>query len=116
MSLHNDINSASTSAATAVCTHRVIHERDFLDRFTPKRNHLNLDASFDMGDGGCLFETSGKELAFVLAQNPRAVWTLVDSDEGEVLLTSGLHLVNRIGYVVTHELVEPRAAYTVILD
>lgn len=95
---------------------RTIPESEFFGRFTSRPNHLDKQASFDLGEGGCLFATSGKEMAFVLAQHPRCIWTLVDGDEGQVLLVSGLHIVNRIGYIVTAEPAEADTDYTVLLD
>jgi hypothetical protein len=64
-------------------------------------NHLNPPATWSVDEGpGCLFETVGPELDFVRQQDPRRVWTLVDSDERQHLL-SGIHFVNRIGYLVS---------------
>lgn len=47
------------------------------------------------------FETYGDDLAFVLAQDPRHVWTLVEGDDGNLYIVDGLHYVNRLNYVVT---------------
>lgn len=64
--------------------------------FSPITNHFDENAAYD----GCLFETYGQEVAFVAEQAPGTVWTLLDTDEG-LVLNSGFHLVNRIGYIVT---------------
>lgn len=96
--------------------HRILDEAEFFTRFTPKPNHLDKHATFDSGEGGCLFACTGKELKYVLAQKPRCIWTLVDGDEGQILLVSGLHIVNRIGYLVTGEPAEDHTDYTIILD
>jgi len=37
----------------------------------------------------------------VRREDPRKVWTLVDSDGGDIYLVSGLHFVNRIGYLLS---------------
>lgn len=67
-----------------------------------RTNHLHPAAGWDNGEGaGCLFETFGQELAFVRSQDPRAVWTLIDGDDGDQYLLSGFHLVNRIGYLIS---------------
>lgn len=66
------------------------------DTFQPITNHFDENAAYD----GCLFETYGQEVAFVAEQAPGTVWTLLDTDEG-LVLNSGFHLVNRIGYIVT---------------
>ena len=78
-----------------------ITEDEFDATYPLKTNHLRTDASWDHGDGGCLFETYGEELEFVRQQDPRAVWTLVDGDDGDQYLVSGCHFVNRIGYLVS---------------
>ncbi len=65
-----------------------------------------------------LFETYGDELEFIKRQDPRKVWTLVDGDDGELYIVSGLHLVNRIGYllstipVLNHLTVQVRVSMT----
>jgi len=78
-------------------------EDEFDDRYPLRTNHLNANASWTYGDGpGCLFETFGEEFAFVKQQDPRTVWTLVDGCENDdQYLISGLHFVNRIGYLVS---------------
>lgn len=64
-------------------------------------NHLNPHATWSTSEsGGCLFETFGPELAFVRGQDPRCVWTFVDGDDGQYVI-SGFHFVNRIGYLVS---------------
>lgn len=75
-------------------------EDEFLDRFRPVPNPLSDTAGFDFGEGGCLFEASGAELAFIRAQPPARVWTIVEGDDG-LEITDGMHVVNRLGYLVT---------------
>jgi hypothetical protein len=31
------------------------------------------------------------------------VWTLIDGDDGDLYVASGLHLVNRIGYLLSRD-------------
>lgn len=77
-------------------------EDEFDDQYPLVPNRLNPTASWAFGDGpGCLFETYGEEIAFVLSQNPRTIWTLVDGDDGNQYVLSGYHLVNRIGYLIS---------------
>ncbi len=74
---------------------------EFENLYKPIANHLDLNASFDSGDGdGTLFETYGEELAFVKSRPPNTIWTLLDSDCG-VIIVSGWRFVNRIGYFIT---------------
>jgi len=98
-----------------VWTFRTIDEDTFIERFGPRPNHLDTNASFDFGDGGCLFETYGDELAYIRTQDPRTVWTIIEGDEG-LAIESGLHFVNRLGFIVTANPVEDRVTYTVVLD
>ena len=50
------------------------------------------------------FETYGEELNYVLSianTEPARVWTLIDCDDGNLYISSGYHLVNRINYFIT---------------
>ena len=79
-------------------------EDEFDARFPLVRNHLNPNASWSYGAGdgeGCLFETYGEEFAFVKQQDLDCVWTLVDGDDGDMYVISGLHFVNRVGYFIS---------------
>lgn len=77
-------------------------EDEFDDRYPLVPNHINLSAGWAIGEaGGCLFETFGEEFAFVRRQDPRKVWTLVDGDGGDMYVISGLHFVNRVGYLLS---------------
>ena len=68
-------------------------------------NHINPTAGWAVGDGsrGCLFETYGDEFTYVRRFDPRRVWTLIDGDDGDLYVASGLHLVNRIGYLLSRD-------------
>jgi hypothetical protein len=96
-----------------------ITENDFYDKYKPVQNHLDKDA----GWGGELYETFGEELmyCFELAKKENRVWTVIECDDVEydpdydeddeyneedepkacMCITSGFHLVNRIGFMVT---------------
>ena len=74
---------------------RKIQERTFL-KFKPMKNHLAKNAGWN----GWLFETYGKEMAYVKSVAPEKVWTLLDVDGG-LYISSGYHFVNRVGYFVT---------------
>ena len=94
--------------------HKVIKEEKFYERFNMIKNHIDDNASFD----GCFFETYGKELEYVqkIAQEtPKKVWTIIECD-GRMYYNSGFHFVNRLGYFITEEEVEPDVEYTVELD
>lgn len=99
-----------------VWTFRTIDEDTFIRWFGPKPNHLDFTAGMDFGDGGCLFSAAHKDFKYVLAQNPKRIWTVIEGDAGSLAIASGLHIVNRLGYLVTAKPVEDRVTYTVTLD
>lgn len=83
----------------------------FYDKYTPIKNHIDDNASFD----GCMFETYGEELEHVFKHSKKGnkVWTIIEgdgeekNDDGEVsptmYIVSGFHIVNRIGFLITKE-------------
>jgi hypothetical protein len=59
---------------------------------------MDDNAGFD----GLLFETFGPEFDFVQSRSSECVWTLVESDNGDlILIVPGIHVVNRLGYLIT---------------
>jgi hypothetical protein len=73
-------------------------EEQFEEQHDMIQNHFNDNASYN----GELFETFGDEVLFVIekAKENRVV-TILDGDEGDIYYVSGMHFVNRIGYLVT---------------
>ena len=64
-------------------------------KYQPIPNHF---------DGSDKFETYGEELDYVLSianTEPNRVWTLIDGYDGNLYITNGYHLVNRINYFIT---------------
>jgi hypothetical protein len=91
-------------------------EEEFDSRFPLVSNHINPAATWAFADGpGCLFETSGPEFEFVRRYDPRKVWTLVDGDDGDMYVISGLHYVNRVGYLLSRDSVPGNTAVRVHL-
>jgi hypothetical protein len=67
-------------------------------KYKPMQNDINFgNASFN----GTMFETYGDELMFVELMEDKYIWTLQDSDEGKLIITSGYLRINRLGYFVT---------------
>lgn len=66
------------------------------ENYKPIDNPINRSSGWD----GKVFETYGKELEYILNQDPKKVWTWWDTDGGTEIV-AGYHLVNRIGYFVT---------------
>ena len=88
---------------------------DVFDAQYPLRtNHLNPTATWAYGEGpGCLFEPYGQELEFLRQQDPRNIWTLLDGEDGDLYLVSGVHFANRLGYLVSTVPVQEGAAIQV---
>ncbi len=74
-----------------------LSDDEFAARYPLHVNHISPDAAYD----GCMFETYGAELAFVQSQPAEYVWTIVDDDEGNLVVVNGPHFVNRLGYLVS---------------
>ena len=95
---------------------QTVYEDDiFIERFRPIINHINPNASFDFGYGGCMFETYGEEFEYVRMQNPGCIWTLIDED-GVLFVGNGLRFVNRLGYFVSRTPVEGGELLNFCLD
>jgi hypothetical protein len=89
---------------------RKLTEEEFYNEFILIDNHIDLNSSFD----NKMFETFGLELLFVqeMAKQNRVI-TILESDgdeldeEGYIVpnlyYTSGMHYVNRIGYLISKE-------------
>lgn len=79
-----------------------LNEDEFDAQFPLVTNHFDPHASWAFDDErGCLFGTHGAEIRFVSEQDPRTVWTLVDTDGDDQAVISGFHFVNRVGYLVS---------------
>jgi hypothetical protein len=63
--------------------------------------------------GDYLLDTYGEDLATVNAADPARVWTVVDGGGSYLDLIDGMHYVDRLGYVITHEPAAPGVAYYV---
>lgn len=65
------------------------------EKYRPIKNHIKKQDSFD----GCIFDAAGAQLQFVIAQEPKKIWTLME-ENGALVYQAGYHLANRIGYLV----------------
>lgn len=90
-------------------------EDEFLARFRPIPNPLSNDTGFDFGDGSCLFDAYGPDSEFVRGQPLERVWTVVEGEDG-LEITDGMHVVNRLGYLVTQQPCPPNTMISVPLD
>ena len=85
---------------------------DWCADFEPLKNPVRKEAPFD----GTMFETFGDELTFVRDQPADRIWTLVQSDDGDLYVVSGYHLVNRLGYFITDRPVAAHEAIEIVVD
>jgi len=72
----------------------------WVEKFKPIGNPFRDDAEIE----GHVFASHGEELEFVRRQPPEYVWTFIVCDEPRStvwLIASGIHWVNRMGYLVT---------------
>ena len=84
----------------------------FEEKYKPQINHI-LKAKYPKdeptgltGWGGIMYETYGDEYDYVrevAEKEPKRVWTLVDGDNGELVIIAGWHFVNRMNYVITEK-------------
>ena len=102
---------------TLAITDTELTEEEFFARFKPMRGNHTGDRSYGTGVfGDCYFEDHGKDEKYVLGQDLNRIWTLVDGEKAsDVVLLSGFHLVNRCGYLIATEPVEPGHSYFVNL-
>ena len=97
----------------------IMTEDDFYAKYNPIKNPFYEnpeDCAFD----GCMFETYGPELEFVVDtrttnKNKLQIWTIIEVEDNMYYL-SGYHFVNRFGYLLTPELVEEGTEIEVKLD
>ncbi len=102
---HTTDNQGSSAPTPSAEEFISITEDEFYDKYGPLLpNHIDPNACWNCGlddaNLGCMFETYGPEVEFVANQDPRKIWTLVDTDEDEVVI-SGFHYVNRMGYLIS---------------
>lgn len=79
-------------------TFKELTEQEF-DEIKFKKNHLREYSEHE----GCMFETYGEELDYILSLDRKLVCTIIEGDDGDLYVTSGFHYVNRIGYLVLEE-------------
>jgi len=74
---------------------------EWVEKFKPRTNHLDDNASID----GYLFQPYGDQWDFVKSHENNYIWTLIitDRDDGGTNweISTGVHIVNREGYIVT---------------
>lgn len=82
------------------------------EKYQPLKNHFSEKVNGEFQEDK--FETYGQELEYVLSiakTDPNRVWTLSDGDDGNMYISSGYHLVNRINYFITAVPLESSVPY-----
>ena len=74
-----------------------LHEDAFYEFFRPYRHP---QASCDIW-GGVGLETFGDDLELVKSLPVTHLWTVVDGDDGDQWILTGIHTVNRVCYLIT---------------
>jgi len=74
-----------------------LHEDAYYEFFCPYRHPK---ASYDIW-GGIGLETFGDDLELVKSLPATHLWTVVDGDDGDQWILTGIHTVNRICFLVT---------------
>ena len=75
----------------------VLHEDTFYEYFKPFRHS---DAKHNIW-GGLGLETFGDDFEIVRRHDHRFVWTVADGESGDQWITTGVHYVNRVCYLIT---------------
>lgn len=73
------------------------------DEWTEKYKPINNPNAQDENSPD-LFETYGDDHERVLQQHkidPKTIWTLLDNDEGDLVVSAGYHVCNRVNYFIT---------------
>lgn len=83
----------------------LLTDDSFVEKYNCINNTFDYNASFNYNkynDYGCMFETYGDELEFVMKQHPNNIWTIIEGDD-DLYIVTGYHIVNRLGYLITEE-------------
>jgi hypothetical protein len=71
---------------------------EFIEKYKPVTNHLFKDRSLD----NKMFETFGEELDYILKNIfKNIVWTVIEGEDDNWYISTGYHIVNRLGYIIT---------------
>jgi len=92
--------------------YKPISEEDFYDKYKPVINHIERKKfGKDVADedicsyGGTMYETYGEDVEYIRSLcregKENLIWTIVDGDDGNLIIQTGCWFVNRIGYIVT---------------
>lgn len=93
--------------------YKPIKENDFWNKYKPQINHI-MKAKYPQYAetevapyAGTMYETFGEEVEYIrnLAKEGKIkhIWTVVDDENGDLVILSGAWVINRMGYIVTEK-------------
>lgn len=88
---------------------------EFIEKYKPIKNPAHDDGDVWYG---CVIDANGMEFKRVraaLETNPDTVWTVIETD-GEISVTNGFHVVNRMGYLITEVPLKPGIDFVEVTD
>lgn len=77
--------------------------------FLPVENSLNVHAKF----GGRFFEHAGEEWDHVVGHYAQQIWTMVEEEDGSLVLRNGVYVKGRRGYFLCERMHNPREFFKV---
>lgn len=64
--------------------------------FQPQKHHAGINHGVD----GYLYETYGKDIEYLQHIPSERLWTVIEADNGKWYISQGVHMVNRVGYII----------------
>ena len=97
---------------------------EFVDAFKPELNQILLKKEFpphysetDIAPfGGCMYETYGEEVQYVVKQNIRKIWTIVTGVDESMYLLNGFWQFDRMGYLITENEWSEGDDFNILID
>jgi hypothetical protein len=91
------VNSTSQTAVNQIPLNAHISWEGFIGKYKPLKTGYPEQQNFT----DYVFRESDDKVQSMLKSDPSRVWTYLQNDDGDIVLASGYHLVNREGYVIT---------------
>lgn len=79
--------------------------------FLPQKNVLNPRAKF----GGRFFEHKGAQWNYIVGKPAQQLWTLIQEDDGTMVLRNGLYVRGRKGYFYCERMHNPRELFRIVI-
>ena len=84
---------------------KTLTEEEFMETYKPMKNQFHeQDCKEYVAFDGCMYETYGKELEYVMSMaKKKRVWTIIETDDMlhyNTCFSTGMRFVNKFGYFV----------------